>query len=116
VNLLYLKVIIPLLNSSESDTAPLLSSGGSSGGGDKMFESLSEEIEGLLKQLSKINDDMSEISSTTPGLATPALVHTIQRHCDILQDYTQEFRKTQNNLRCRREREELLHGSKKDVE
>jgi Golgi SNAP receptor complex protein 1 len=103
----------------ESDTAPLLgltSSTPPSNSGDRMFESLSEEIEGLLKQLNTVNEDMSEISSSTPGLATPALVHTLQRHRDILQDYSQEFRKTQNNLRSRREREELLHGVKKEIE
>lgn len=49
-------------------------------------------------------------------MATPALVHTLQRHRDILQDYTQEFRKTQNNLKSRKEREELLQGVKKDIE
>ncbi len=80
-----------------------------------MVDSLSEEIDGLLRQLSKANDDMTEISTSTPGL-TPALVHTLQRHRDILQDYSQEFRKTQNNLKSRREREELLTGVKKEIE
>lgn len=96
--------------SRDSDTAPLLSSS------DRMVESLSEEIDGLLHQLSKANDDMTEISTSTPGIATPALIHTLQRHRDILQDYSQEFRKTQNNLRSRREREELLTGVKKEIE
>jgi golgi SNAP receptor complex member 1 len=59
---------------------------------------------------------MSDISSSTPGLATPALMHTLQRHREILQDYTQEFRKTKNNLKSRREREELLHGVRKEIE
>jgi len=49
-------------------------------------------------------------------MATPALVHTLQRHRDILQDYTQEFRKTQNNLKSRKEREELLQGVKKEID
>jgi Golgi SNAP receptor complex protein 1 len=93
----------------DSDTVPLLSS-------DKMFDSLSDEIEGLLARLSKVNDQMTEISTATPGLSTPAVVHTIQRHRDILQDYSQEFRKTQNNLRCRKEREELLQGVKKEID
>jgi len=94
---------------SESDTAPLLTS-------DRMFDSLSEEIDGLLKRLNKVNDNMTEISTSTPALSTPAVVHTIQRHRDILQDYSQEFRKTQNNLKSRREREELLKGVRKEID
>lgn len=81
-----------------------------------MFESLSEEIDVLLKQLSDVNEKMNEISIANPTMATPALVHTLQRHRDILQDYTQEFRKTQNNLKSRKEREELLQGVKKEIE
>ncbi|ODM88156.1 Golgi SNAP receptor complex member 1 [Orchesella cincta] len=41
---------------------------------------------------------------------------TLTRHRDILQDYTQEFRKTQNNLKSRKEREELLQGVKKEID
>jgi len=96
---------------TESDTVPLLSTSS-----DKMFDSLSDEIQGLLGRLSNVNDQMTEISTSTPGLSTPAVVHTIQRHRDILQDYSQEFRKTQNNLRSRKEREELLQGVKKEID
>ena len=81
-----------------------------------MFESLSGEIQGLLAKLNKVNEDMTSISNSTPGLSTPAVIHTIQRHRDILQDYMQEFRKTQTNLRSRREREELLQGVRKEIE
>lgn len=102
-------LICLLINHRDSDTSPLLAS-------DRMVESLSEEIDVLLQQLSQVNNDMTEISTATPGLATRALVHTLQRHRDILQDYTQEFRKTRNNLKSRREREELLTGVKNEIE
>lgn len=94
----------------ESDTTPLLSGGG------HMFESLSEELDVLLRKLTDVNEKMGDISTENPAMATPALVHTLQRHRDILQDYTQEFRKTQNNLKSRKEREELLQGVKKEIE
>lgn len=42
--------------------------------------------------------------------------HVLQRHHDILQDYTQEFRKTSANLKARKEREDLLHSVRKDIE
>lgn len=94
----------------ESDTSSLLASGG------RMFESLSEEIDVLLKRLAEVDEKMNDISIANPSIATPAVVHTLQRHRDILQDYTQEFRKTQNNLKSRKEREELLQGVKKEIE
>ncbi|ODN01758.1 Golgi SNAP receptor complex member 1 [Orchesella cincta] len=93
----------------ESDTAPLLSSG-------RMYESLSEEIDVLLKRLTEVNEKMGEFPPQNSSLATPALIHTLTRHRDILQDYTQEFRKTQNNLKSRKEREELLQGVKKEID
>lgn len=43
-------------------------------------------------------------------------MHTVQRHRDILQDYTKEFRKIQSNVRARREREDLLHSVRQDIE
>jgi len=89
---------------SESDSAPLLSR-------DRMFETLSEEIEELLKQLTRVNAEMTAVST---GSAGSTVTHTLQRHRDILQDYNQEFRKTQTNLRSRREREELLQGGRND--
>lgn len=42
--------------------------------------------------------------------------HVLQRHHDILQDYTQEYRKTSANLKARKEREDLLHSVRKDIE
>jgi len=99
-------------NEVKNESAPLLLNNND----DRMIDSISDEIEGFLKQLSRVNDQMTEISNSTPTLSTPALIHTIQRHRDILQDYSQEFRRTQNNLRSRKEREELLQGVKSEID
>jgi len=93
---------------SESDSAPLLS--------ERMSDSISEEIESLLKKLLKVNDEMSEIATSNSTFSGAGAIHTIQRHREILQDYTQEFRKTQSNVRSRKEREELLQGVKKEID
>ncbi|XP_030078172.1 Golgi SNAP receptor complex member 1 isoform X1 [Microcaecilia unicolor] len=95
------------------DTTPLLN--GSSQ--DRMFETMAVEIEQLLTKLTGVNDKMTEYSSTA-GVTSinAALMHTLQRHRDILQDYTHEFHKTKANFLAIREREDLLGSVRKDIE
>lgn len=40
-----------------------------------------------------------------------AMLHTLQRHRDILQDLSRDFRKTNSQHEVRREREDLLKGA-----
>ncbi|XP_047676857.1 Golgi SNAP receptor complex member 1 isoform X2 [Tachysurus fulvidraco] len=96
-----------------SDTTPLLNNSTQ----DRMFETMSVEIEQLLAKLTGINDKMAEYTST-PGVTSlnAALMHTLQRHRDILQDYTHEFHKTKTNFLAVREREDLLGSVRKDIE
>ncbi|XP_032902210.1 Golgi SNAP receptor complex member 1 isoform X4 [Amblyraja radiata] len=96
-----------------SDTTPLLN--GSSQ--DRMFDTMAVEIEQLLAKLTGVNDKMAEYTST-PGVTSlnAALMHTLQRHRDILQDYTHEFNKTKANFIAIREREDLLGSVRKDIE
>ncbi|XP_026082202.1 Golgi SNAP receptor complex member 1 isoform X1 [Carassius auratus] len=98
---------------SSSDTTPLLSNSTQ----DRMFETMSVEIEQLLAKLTGVNDNMAEYTST-PGVTSlnAALMHTLQRHRDILQDYTHEFHKTKSNFMAIREREDLLGSVRKDIE
>uniref|UniRef100_A0A4W5Q5P8 Golgi SNAP receptor complex member 1 n=1 Tax=Hucho hucho TaxID=62062 RepID=A0A4W5Q5P8_9TELE len=98
---------------SNSDTAPLLNNSTQ----DRMFETMSVEIEQLLAKLTGVNDKMAEYTST-PGVTSlnAALMHTLQRHRDILQDYTHEFHKTKANFLAIREREDLLGSVRKDIE
>ena len=49
--------------------------------------------------------DCMERFASSPGAA---LLHTLQRHRDILQDYLQEFNKTKANVQQIRAREELF--------
>lgn len=43
-----------------------------------------------------------------------AMLHTQQRHRDILRDYQQEFARTQANFTARKEREDLLRTVRTD--
>ncbi|MXQ84607.1 hypothetical protein E5288_WYG020764 [Bos mutus] len=96
-----------------SDTTPLLN--GSSQ--DRMFETMAIEIEQLLARLTGVNDKMAEYTNSAgvPSL-NAALMHTLQRHRDILQDYTHEFHKTKANFVAIRERENLMGSVRKDIE
>lgn len=43
----------------------------------------------------------------------PTMLHTLQRHRDILADLSRDFRKTNTQRVARREREDLLSGGNK---
>nr|CAH7744564.1 unnamed protein product [Callosobruchus chinensis] len=84
---------------THSDAVPLLSE-------EDTFESMALEIEQLLNKLGQINERLSEqpVSGAT-------MLHTLQRHRDILADLTRDFRKTNSQRESRRERQDLLKGS-----
>ena len=65
-------------------------------------------------QLTQINEKLSEYSQIQAGGTSATVLHTLQRHWDILQDYSHEFRKIQTNVCAIREREELLNVVHRD--
>uniref|UniRef100_A0A915KFM6 Golgi SNAP receptor complex member 1 n=1 Tax=Romanomermis culicivorax TaxID=13658 RepID=A0A915KFM6_ROMCU len=88
------------------------------------IDDLTKEVEDLLSKLTDVNDQMSSflcsakpmdqassrISNTSNAMnVNPTILHTAQRHRDILQDYCLEFQRAQANIRARLEREQLLH-------
>jgi len=68
-------------------------------------------VYGCILQLTKVNDRMSEF---TLNAQNATLLHMVQRHRDILQDYSHEFQKTKNNILAVKEREELLGAVYRD--
>ncbi|XP_062289109.1 Golgi SNAP receptor complex member 1-like isoform X1 [Scomber scombrus] len=84
---------------------------------DNMLVAMTTELEQLLTNLTAVNDKMAEYTNT-PGASShnAALMHTLQRHRDILQDYTHEFHKTKSNFFSLREREDLLGSVHRDIE
>ncbi|PWA23170.1 hypothetical protein CCH79_00002374 [Gambusia affinis] len=84
---------------------------------DNMLVAMTSEVEQLLSKLSAVNDKMAECTNTPGALShNAALMHTLQRHRDILQDYTHEFYKTKSNFLSLREREDLLGSVHRDIE
>ncbi|KAF0038630.1 hypothetical protein F2P81_009114 [Scophthalmus maximus] len=84
---------------------------------DNILVAMTTELEQLLANLTAVNDKMAEYTNT-PGVSShnAALMHTLQRHRDILQDYTHEFHKTKGNFFSLREREDLLGSVHRDIE
>lgn len=95
------------------DTTPLLNKSNS----EHMVETMAMEIEQLLAKLTEVNDKMSDFTQNLGGNSqSAALLHTLQRHRDILQDYSHEFHKTQANITAFREREDLLGSIHRDID
>ncbi|XP_030759621.1 Golgi SNAP receptor complex member 1 [Sitophilus oryzae] len=86
-------------NAASSDSVPLLSS-------DDTFEAMSEEIEQMLNKLTQINERLAE-----QPISGAAMLHTIQRHREILADLLRDYHKTNSQHESRRAREDLLRGS-----
>jgi len=93
------------------DHTPLL---GNTSSSQHMIETMAMEIEQLITKLTGMNDSMSEFNDNSKS-SHSALLHTIQRHRDILQDYTREFRKIKSNIHAHIEREDLIGSVRRDI-
>lgn len=99
-----------LVQYSRLDTG---SCGTSASSGRETPALLQRDIEQLLSQLGEVNDKMSRGMGEGGGLA--ASMHVLQRHREILHDFTQEFNKTRANLRASDERDQLLSSVQQDI-
>eukprot|EP01134_Creolimax_fragrantissima_P007740 CFRG7740T1 len=81
---------------------------------DNAFELNSEELRVLLDKLADMNDTMSNEAggSSSPS---PTVIHTLQRHRDVLNDYAREYRKTKANLIAARDRTMLLSDVQHEI-
>ncbi|KAK6026666.1 vesicle transport v-SNARE protein [Ostertagia ostertagi] len=78
-----------------------------------LFDTLTQEIEGLLTKLTHVNDEMNDVvgAQSSAGWAmNPAVQHTLRRHREILRDYGTEFRRARDNVQQQLQRESLLSG------
>jgi len=90
----------------KNDKSPLLNSSDSAAGG--VFTRLSNEIESLLERLSDVNNKMVSLAD---HIKSPSATFTLQRHRDILNDYSKEFRKTRANIQAAHDRQKLFVSS-----
>ncbi|KAJ3076572.1 Golgi SNAP receptor complex member 1 [Podochytrium sp. JEL0797] len=73
-------------------------------------ESLESEIQDCLRRLTQTTNQMSEFLDTPHTPTNPSQMHVLQRHREILYDYSREFNRTRANLSSARSHEELLSG------
>ncbi|KAF9576932.1 hypothetical protein EC968_000057 [Mortierella alpina] len=81
-------------------------------------EELETNIEDLLEKLNRLVDAMSgqlDAQTRTNGQAPLSMVHLLQKHRDILHDYTKEYRKTRQNVRSARDHAQLLNSVRDDI-
>lgn len=55
------------------------------------------------------------LKSDGKRLKTQMVMHTLQRHYDILQDYYHEYEKTKSNIAAFKEREDLLGSIERSI-
>lgn len=78
---------------------------------DLIFMTLSNEIEEALKKLTSLNSKLNDCLNNENVISSSGNVHTLQRHRDILRDYSHEYDKTKRNIQSYKEREKLLSSS-----
>ncbi|KAF9142447.1 hypothetical protein BG015_000881 [Linnemannia schmuckeri] len=105
---------------SGSASAPSQAAAGSLGAGAAAAngEELEAKIEELLEKLSRTVDAMSghlDNQAQTNGQAPLSMTHLLQKHRDILHDYTKEYRKTRQNVRAARDHAQLLTSVRDDI-
>ncbi|KAJ3210140.1 hypothetical protein HDU83_005060 [Entophlyctis luteolus] len=101
--------LVPLTcsNSSSAEEASLLSVW-------SQAESLQSDLEEVLKRLTQTTNKMAEfldnpLTSNTP--TNPSQMHVLQRHREILYDYSREFNRTKATIASAKSHAELLSGS-----
>ncbi|XP_015792144.1 Golgi SNAP receptor complex member 1 [Tetranychus urticae] len=91
-------------SNSNSESVPLLEDN------NDVFDRITSEIERLLAKLTDINNKMSDY---TKQVQNSSAIYTVQRHREILNDYSNEFRKTRSNMMEVMHREQLLSSNKR---
>ncbi|CAB4404072.1 unnamed protein product [Rhizophagus irregularis] len=79
-------------------------------------EAMELELEELIKKLTSVVNSMAEVvdrPSTTP--TNPSMMHMLQRHRDILYDYSKEFKKTKANIQAAKNHSDLLNSVREDI-
>jgi len=67
-------------------------------------------------QLTEIVEEMAALLNSPDGAPTQSMLHNVQRHRDVLQDYKADFRRTKANLEHAMDRANLLNNVRSDIQ
>ncbi|KAI8816490.1 snare region anchored in the vesicle membrane C-terminus-domain-containing protein [Fimicolochytrium jonesii] len=86
--------------------------GDGGGAGRAAANGVELEVEHLINKLTSTVNLMAQSLDNAPtGSNNPSMMHMLQRHRDILYDYSKEFKKTKANIIAARDHADLLSGS-----
>ncbi|CAG8666975.1 10339_t:CDS:2, partial [Acaulospora morrowiae] len=79
-------------------------------------EAMELELEELIKKLDLVVNSMAEVVDRPSSTASnPSMMHMLQRHRDILYDYSKEFKKTKANIQAAKNHSDLLSSVRDEI-
>ncbi|EJD54871.1 28 kda golgi snare protein [Auricularia subglabra TFB-10046 SS5] len=82
---------------------------------EERWSDMEEEIDGLLEKLRETTDELAAALDTSPTRPSPTQTHALQRHREVLQDYTRDFGRIKANVQQARDRANLLQNVRSDI-
>jgi len=79
------------------------------------YNTMTIELDNLIGRLSDLNDDLNNCVQDLGNSANTQVMLALQRHREVLQDYSQEFKKTKSTIASYKEHAELLTSVRKDI-
>ncbi|EPQ30429.1 uncharacterized protein PFL1_01955 [Pseudozyma flocculosa PF-1] len=89
--------------------------GGAGTAGDDEAE-LERELDDLLGQLSSSVDALTAVLDDPTQPPTSSQLHAVQRHREVLMDFTRDLRRSKTNVRHARDRRDLLGSVREDID
>jgi len=74
------------------------------------------EVEDLLEKLGETNSALDAVAQDTNNPPSQSMLRAIQRHRDVYQDYSREFRRTKANVQAAIDQANLLSGVRNDID
>jgi len=74
------------------------------------------EVDDLLEKLGETNSALDAVAHDTDNPPSQSMLRAIQRHRDVYQDYSREFRRTKANVQTAVDQANLLSGVRNDIE
>ena len=112
----YSQLASKIARSSDSTDHTALNMDGGGAGERAEHEEQETEIEDLLNQLSVSVDKLTATLDDPAGPPSTSQLHAVQRHREVLQDFTRDFRRSKTNVRHAIDRRDLLGTVRGDIE